>query len=337
MKESITKTEDPSSRYAGTTWRALGTYVQLVVAKGDRLASAEAATGAILDEMDHACSRFRSDSDLTRANQQAGQVVAVSPLLARAVLAALDAARSTDGLLDPTLGNRMASLGYDRDIDLVRQDAGPVAAPDDRYSSPLPSSAGRPGQPAWRQVEVDPAGSVRVPEGFALDLGSIGKAFVADLVADRIPRIVGTDLLISLGGDIAIGCQDPESPVRSWQIAVAEAPDGTTQQTVELSSGGVATSSTVHRRWRHEGDEMHHVLDPRSGVPAQEVWRTVTVAAASCVAANTASTVSLILGEQAPAWLEDRGLPARLVRDDGSVLVVGGWPAEQTDPPGDDL
>lgn len=74
---------------------------------------------------------------------------------------------------------------------------------------------------------------------------------------------------------------------------------------------------------------MHHVVDPRTGQPAEEVWRTVSVAAASCVDANTASTAAVVQGVRAPEWLSRRELPARLVRGDGSVLCVGGWPAAE--------
>jgi thiamine biosynthesis lipoprotein len=88
----------------------------------------------------------------------------------------------------------------------------------------------------------------------------------------------------------------------------------------------MATSTTTHRRWRSGGAAVHHVLDPRTGRPVERSWRTVSVAAANCVAANTASTASLVLGAAAPAWLEERALPARLVARDGTVTVVAGWP-----------
>jgi thiamine biosynthesis lipoprotein len=71
---------------------------------------------------------------------------------------------------------------------------------------------------------------------------------------------------------------------------------------------------------------MHHVVDPRTGRPAPEVWRTVSVAAATCVGANIASTAAVVLGEDAPAWLAARQLPARLVRVSGEVERVAGWP-----------
>jgi thiamine biosynthesis lipoprotein len=72
---------------------------------------------------------------------------------------------------------------------------------------------------------------------------------------------------------------------------------------------------------------MHHILDPRSGEPARTPWRTVSVAAATCADANVASTAAIVLGDDAPGWLAERNLPARLVRLDGTVSVQGGWPS----------
>ena len=117
---------------------------------------------------------------------------------------------------------------------------------------------------------------------------------------------------MSLGGDVAVGAVQ-DSPGHPWQVAVAEAPGDDPAQLLVLDSGGMATSTTTHRRWRSGGSIVHHVLDPRTGRPVERSWRTASVAAASCVAANTASTASLVLGAAAPAWLTERGLPARLV------------------------
>ena len=76
------------------------------------------------------------------------------------------------------------------------------------------------------------------------------------------------------------------------------------------------------------GDVLHHILDPRSGLPAAPVWRTVSVAAATAADANAASTAAIIRGEAALAWLTGLGLPARLVAESGAVVTLGGWPPE---------
>ena len=98
---------------------------------------------------------------------------------------------------------------------------------------------------------------------------------------------------------------------------------------VQLHGGGLATSSTAVRRWRRGGDAYHHVLDPRTGLPAEPVWRTVTVTAASCVDANTASTAAIVRGRGAPGWLAELGLPSRLVDSAGTVHRVAGWPPDR--------
>jgi thiamine biosynthesis lipoprotein len=311
--------------YAAAQWSALGTYVQLVVAGPGRLEAARAEATRVLAAVDRACSRFRLDSDLVRANHAAGSWVRVHPLLVAALTAALTAADETGGLVDPTLGRALEDLGYDRDFaELPAPAHGPQAAAPFPASSPasLPQPL-RPG--AWREVDVDPQGAVRVPAGVVLDLGAVGKAFAADLVAGSVARVVGADCVVSLGGDVAVGAT-PDSPGHPWQVAVAEGPADRPAQLVVLDRGGMATSTTTHRRWQHGDRTVHHLLDPRTGRPVERSWRTVAVAAANCVAANTATTASLVLGAAAPAWLADRGLPARLVGQDGAVTVLGGWP-----------
>jgi FAD:protein FMN transferase len=97
--------------------------------------------------------------------------------------------------------------------------------------------------------------------------------------------------------------------------------------TVALRSGGLATASTTLRRWSIDGAKRQHIVDPRTGRPAPDVWRTASVVAATCVDANAASTAAIVLGVAAPAWRARPGLAARLVRGGGGVVRVAGWPA----------
>ena len=297
-------------------FQALGTGCVVLVTDPDRLDAAVAHVRAEVDEIDLACSRFRPDSELERLNAHAGTPVEVGPLLVDAVLVALRAAALTDGDVDPTVGQAMQVLGYDRDFGSLPADGEAVAT--------------LVRVPGWRLVRVDrTANTVHVPGGVRLDLGATAKALAADRAATRAAAAAGCGVLVSLGGDLAVAGPPPP---RGWEVRVTDShaagPDAD-GQTVRVHSGGLATSSTTVRRWARGGQDLHHVLDPRTGRPAEEVWRTVSVAAASCVDANIASTAAIIRGERAPAWLESLGLPARLVLPEGSVVRVGGWPAAE--------
>jgi FAD:protein FMN transferase len=129
---------------------------------------------------------------------------------------------------------------------------------------------------------------------------------------------------VSLGGDVAVA----GAPTGGWPVLVTDDHRGVdgTGQTVGVAEGGLATSSTTVRRWRMGDREMHHVVDPASGVPTVEHWRTVSVAAATCVDANAAATAAIVMGLGAGAWVERLGLAARLVRPDGAVVTTSRWP-----------
>jgi thiamine biosynthesis lipoprotein ApbE len=323
-----TGTAGPTAREASASWQALGTGVQVIVTDASQLAAARGMLEADLAAVDLACSRFRPDSEIVSLDRAmagaaggAAEPVTVSPLLAEAIAVALRAARLTDGDVDPTVGAAMNAVGYDRDFALVQRD-GPAVKLTVRTV------------PGWRQVEFDEqARLLRVPPGVRLDLGATAKAWAADRSAARIGAALGGGVLVSLGGDIAVSGQPPAG---GWRIRVQdisgrpEDPPAGPSAVVAIHTGGLATSSTAARRWRRGGDVLHHILDPRTGLPAAPVWRTVSVAAASCTDANIASTAAIIRGHAAPAWLAGLGLPARLVHEAGRVHTVGGWPAEET-------
>jgi thiamine biosynthesis lipoprotein len=298
-------------------WNAIGTTIRLVVTDGTQLGSARAMLTDDLGALDAACSRFRADSELMRLDASAGQPTTVSPLLAGAVRAALRGALLTGGLVDPTVGRAMETIGYDRDFDSVPAQGGALRVTLSHV-------------PQWRQIRLDEAaGLLTVPAGVRLDLGATAKAWAADRSAARIARELGCGVLVSLGGDISVA---GEVPTGGWSVRVQDvtgdplAPAQGPSAVIAIRGGGLATSSTSARRWRRGGDLLHHILDPRTGRPADSDWRTVSVAAGCALDANIASTASVIRGASATGWLAKLGLPARLVAVDGSVTTLAGWP-----------
>jgi len=309
----VTETEP-----AAAEGRALGCGTRLVVTLPDRLDAARGAMDDVLRRIDEACSRFRADSEISALNSAAGKVVRISPLLAAALEVALRAARVTGGAVDPTVGSALRVTGYDRDYDTLPAIGEPIRL----LVRPVPG---------WRTVQLDRvAGTAWLPEGVELDLGATAKAFAADLAALSAARAAGAGVLVSLGGDISVSGAPPEG---GWRIQVGEdssAPISDQEETVAIQEGGLATSSTTVRRWRRGAVELHHLINPETGLPVDGPWRTATVAAASCVDANTATTAAIVLGEGAVAWLEAMALPARLVDRDGAVSRVAGWPGRAT-------
>ncbi len=303
-------------------FRALGTGVRLLTASSGGLGRAREAVERELAAVDLACSRFRDDSELCLAQRAAGRAVTISPLLAELLAESLRVARVTDGAVDPTVGGAMRRIGYDRDFASVLSGPGPIRL--------VPRAV-----PGWRLVELDATEQrLRLPPGVELDLGSTAKALAADRAARAAARAAGCGVLVGLGGDLSVAGAPPAG---GWSVLVTDdhaAPPDAEGQVVTLSGGGLATSSTTVRRWTRGGVALHHIVDPGTGLPAAGRWRTVSVAAGSCVDANAAATASIVRGERAVEWLNRRRLPARLVGTDGTVVTVAGWPAPDGDAAG---
>jgi thiamine biosynthesis lipoprotein len=295
-------------------WEAWSCRIRVVVTDPAALGEARAVLTDALADVDHACSRFRPDSELAAAEAAAGRWMRVSPLLADLLDVALRAARRTDGDVDPTVGSALVGLGYDRDLASLRTGGTLVRAQ----------------VPGWQRIERD-GDRVRIAPGVHVDLGATAKARTADLAAAEITRRTGSGCLVSLGGDIAVAGPAPEG---GWRIRVEdvtgdpEAPSQGPSTVVTIGDGGLATSSIRARRWRRGGIDLHHLIDPSTGLPPARAWRTVSVAAGTCVDANTVSTAAIVRGTRVWAWLRAIGLPARLVAEDGRVFTAGGWPAE---------
>ena len=294
--------------------RAWSCTVRLVVTDVRAARPARDDLEALLARVDAAASRFRADSALSRANANAGRPTPVPHLLIDLVDAALDAARRTDGAVDPTLGLTLQRLGYDRDIAEVRTSFGDVTV-----------AAQRPG---WRSVRLDRvAGLLTVPRGYALDLGATAKAWTADRAAGELAQRYGVDVLVELGGDLAVGSPAGHH-ADGWRVNVAERAGGA-GQSVLLRHGGLATSTTTVRTWERAGRSMHHIVDPATGLPATGRWRTVSVAAGSALAANVASTEAIVRDADAVSRLTARGVAARFVDRDGAIVCTPAWPVAE--------
>ncbi|MDX6259387.1 MAG: FAD:protein transferase [Kribbellaceae bacterium] len=295
---------------ASRTWQAWSCTVRLTVDDPVVLGAATGALKALMDRVDKAASRFRPDSELSAVNTRAGSMVPVSRLLVDLVDVSLVAASMSGGAVDPTVGAAVAAAGYDSDIEIVR--------------TRLPKPAG-PATPApgWQQVRLNrKVALVGIPKGTSLDLGATAKAWTADRAAVVLSKRHGCAVLVEIGGDLrAAG-----TPVEPWVIRVAER-EGEQGVAVTLAHGGLTTSTRTARSWLTPTGHAHHVIDPRTGRPADGRWRTASVWAPTAVRANTFSTALVATGEAALGRLTLAGHPARLIAGDGEVTELSGWPA----------
>ena len=276
-----------------------------------------AAVAAVLREevmrMETSISRFRDDSELSFVNRSPGRWVSVSRYFVDVLAAALEAAAWTDGLVDPTVGAAVDAAGYRA----WRAGGVPLVT-----AGPQPSSGD-----AWRDVEITPTGSharVRIPPGTSLDLGAVAKGWLADRVARRAVDQFDADSLANMGGDLrAIARDEP------WAVTVDPESTFAGETEFELWDGAIATSGVGRRAWTTaDGRAAHHIIDPRTGAPADTPWRTCSVLAASAATANAASTAGIILGVAGPAWVGRQRLDAWFVGESTSQRV-GQWPTEE--------
>jgi thiamine biosynthesis lipoprotein len=302
---------------AERSFAAIGTHASVIVQSPHRADEAVCILRDEINAIDLACSRFRADSELQKVHDNAGQSVRISHLLFEALETACSVARQTGGAVDPTVGNAIEHLGYDRDFSQVT----------DR--PPVPPSALGP-VVGYEHVQLNhQQRTVRIPRGVRLDLGSSAKALVADRSAVRIAEAIGSGVLVSIGGDVSVAGPPPPG---GWAIGIAErsaTPANDLDQIVTIHHGGLASSAPSVRSWTAGQRPVHHIIDPATGDCADPYWSLVSACAASCVEANAMTTAALVWGRSALEHLLGCSLPMRLVRHDGRRIVsLNGWPQE---------
>ena len=257
-------------------------------------------------------SRFVALSELSRLNASAGRPFVASPMLFALIRLALDLAERSGGLFDPTVLAHLVTSGYDRSFDLVP----PVR-------SATPGASRR--HFTWRDVSLDAATRrIDMPEGCGIDLGGIGKGWAVD----RLAAILGTPCLVNGGGDVYASGTPPDDD--AWRVGVAD-PFHAERDLFMLRvvDRGVATSSSLKRRWRVGDAMLHHLIDPRTGRPSDSDAVQVTVVAQTATEADYLAKVTLLRGavlglEALNSEPEAEGV---IVRSDGLVLQSDGLKA----------
>ena len=275
------------------TFRAMGTEIELLV-EADGAAGALEAAEHEFHRLEALLSRFREDSELSRLNRDGA--LAAGPDLCRVVELALAARERTSGRFDPTVHNALVAAGYDRTFeDIVR---------DSHVRCQAPDVSGGDARVEGSRIELD--------VGVRLDLGGIGKGYAAERAAEILAT--AGPCLVNAGGDIAVRGGH-------WPVGVETAAE---PLTLELSGGGLATSGRDRRRWRRNGRELHHLIDPRTGEPAETDLLRVTAIAADAIEAEIAAKSLFLAGADRAARAADAaGVAAVLVTGDGRTIFAG--------------
>lgn len=297
-------------------FRAMGSEIALWL-EADATAAGTAFTQveALFAANEAALSRFRPDSELSQLNERAGgEPVPVSPLLWDVLTDALALARVTDGLFDPTLLAALEAAGYDRSF---------AEMPAERPAGEAPRAGLSAG--CWSEVRLDrERRSVRLPDGARIDLGGIAKGHTAAQAAGVLGQ--WGPCLVDAGGDLTAGAAP--TGYLGWPVAVAAPWDDAGEMpedlfTLWLADASLATSGVDYRRWRHNDQPAHHIIDPRTGRPAATDLLSVTVLMAEATDADAWATAAVIMGmADASQLLSAADIAAVLSAADGRVAVT---------------
>jgi len=275
---------------------------------GDSARKALAQVPTWFAEWEASLSRFRDDSELCALNRADGKPMQVSETLWQVLEAAFVAARTGDGLVTPLVLDAVQAAGYDRSFESLAASAAPADTP---IYEPIGD---------WRAIErTAKTRTVRVPRGMRLDLVGVAKGWAADQAARRLSAF--GPALVDAGGDIAISAAMGSG--EAWPVAVADPFKADADlDLLMVAQGGIATSGRDYRRWQRGGKWQHHIIDPRTGAPAETDVLTATVVAPTTAKAEVAAKVALILGSlKGLQWIEARAeLAGLLVLENGQII-----------------
>lgn len=287
-------------------FRAMGSDVHLIIVGGPE-GSAYRARDRI-NELERRWSRFIPDSEISELTRRAGTPMTVSDDTVELITRAIEAWRFTGATFDPTVLGALVRAGYDRSFDEL------PANTDNGVSSLVTGCT---------DIVID-GNTVTLPAGTGFDPGGIGKGLTADIVVDEISTAGADGVCVNMGGDVCVRGEAPE--VGGWTIGIDHPWSTRPIANVGIDDGAVATSTTLRRRWTVGGNERHHLIDPRTGEPADTDLNLVSVIAGSAWAAEVLAKAVLIRGSAHPFDLvEGSGAEALIVHDDGLVAVSDGF------------
>lgn len=284
----------------------MGSEAHVVVVGDDALLGAARRR---IDDLEQRWSRFRPDSEISRMNAGRGRPFQLSPESFVLVLAAVEAWRLTDGLFDPTVLGDMVRAGYDRPFQAVAARPGHGVSMLTRHCGGIVLDADR--------------STVTLPADAGFDPGGIGKGLAADIVADELMAAGASGVCVNLGGDVRVEGEGPDDG--RWLVDVENAVDGSRAATVALAAGAVATSTTRKRAWTIDGDDLHHLIDPHTGVPSAGAVVSATVLARRAALAEVATKAALLTVPGAELLeIEDLGCDGLVVDRSGQVRRTAG-------------
>lgn len=284
-------------------FRALGGEV-LIQAEGPGSELAVDESKGMIVELHSRLTRFEHSSELSQLNRDPGRTVAVSPLLLRFADEVRRAGKNSGGLVDATLLDRVEAAGYTESID-------PDLPLDPRPAAETESTPA--GNWNWSDVQVDTNGSAVIrPPGLRLDSGGIGKGLAADIVAERLRDF--DSWAVVCAGDLRFG--GTNGAERRIEVS-SPFPDAGVISDYTAAAGAVATSGTTRRAWKTSSGSSHHLIDPRTGLPARTGLIQVTAVAPTAVEAEVRAKAALLTGpDRALEWLIDGGM---FVTEDGEI------------------
>jgi thiamine biosynthesis lipoprotein len=263
-----------------------------------------------LDRLENLWSRFLPHSELSRLNTAEGRAVRVASETVGMIEAMRDGYRETAGAYNPTMLPALVSAGYAASVD------------DPSRRTELPPAAVDGGD--LDAIEIRGL-EVRLPRGMTLDSGGIGKGYAADLLCTRARERGAAGVMVELGGDLVVSGQSPVD--RGWSIGV-EHPDEPAQhvEVIHLESGAVATSGTRQRRWSVDGDPRHHLLDPRTLLPARTGLHAATVVAGTGARAEVLTKAAFVPPPEGfLEWLPTRNAAGLVITTDSEIRTSSNW------------
>ncbi|MGA7192516.1 MAG: FAD:protein FMN transferase [Anaerolineales bacterium] len=255
----------------------------LVAAQGPLARDGMQAARDYIDAGERRFSRFQQASELSQLNRSAGKWFNASPEMLDVLQKARKFFDLTNGLFDPSVLPDLMRVGYDRSMDEIRA------------QNSIVSSAGSARTPKtdFRELELDLNSSrVRLSRNMQLDFGGIAKGWIVDQAVILLSHY-SEACAVNAGGDMRfIG----HSPIGlGWPVELEDPRDASQSiARLTINHGAVATSSVAKRTWKQGELNRHHLIDPRTGEPAQSDWLCATVIADDTVTAEVYAKALLI-------------------------------------------